>query len=138
MSFELMGILMSSIIAPAILGLYKYERVEGTFTPSIILFWVWCITDTLGIAFHEYYSVALINSIHFILEAQLVLLQFKYWGLFKSDRYYKIIYTLFLIFWISEMIYVRATGICIMTYFVCLYGLVFSLFGIQMISQLIS
>src|SRR5687768_8381056 len=110
MSFELMGILMSSIIAPAILGLYKCGTVDGRFTPSIILFWVWCITDTLGIVLHEYYSVAFINSIHFIFEAQLVLLQFKYWGLFKSDKHYNILSILFLIFWISEMIYLRMTG----------------------------
>lgn len=129
------AILILSIYFPAIIGLYKIKNISLEYRPLLILIWLWCITDTIGLIVYEYYQNAFVNNIHYLFESQLALWQFYQWRFFKKTKYLTFS-ALFGVAWMSEMHYIYVNELITLTYFVCIYSFLFVIFSIMVMGNI--
>lgn len=93
----------STILLPCIIGLIRLSNIERRFYPFIICLLVGAANEMISLTVSWLgYSTTLNNNIYVLIEALLILWQFKEWGLFQD---YKKTYVLLIFILITSWLF---------------------------------
>jgi hypothetical protein len=106
MSFELNAAFSLSVGIGAAISWIRFKKADPAYLPFFTWLWIGFITEIASIFIMKRgYSNAVIYNLFSLLEAIIILWQFKKWGLFgiKTKLYY-ILVTVFLVTWFAEIV----------------------------------
>lgn len=104
MSFLTNALFSLSIAIGAVIGIVRYKKVDNTFLPFLLLLWIGLFNEVLSIILIKAkFSNAVNYNIFSLLEAVLILIQFRNWDLFRK-KYPLFIFLLIglALFWFLE------------------------------------
>lgn len=143
MSSNLILILTASILFPIGISVVKFKSIANTFFPFLLLLWLSFMIDIIAFFFYRHIESIIFINIYYLVESLVVLWQFKKWYLFKIKKWYSFLVAPFIIFWIIEFaLLIRSNyyewNYFYLSYFCCLYSLLFVIFSINKISDLVT
>jgi hypothetical protein len=106
MSFELNAAFSLSVGIGAAISWMRFKKADPAYLPFFLWLWTGFITEIASLVIIDRgYSNAVIYNLFSLLEAIVILWQFKKWGLFgtKAKLYY-ILVTVFLVTWFAEIV----------------------------------
>ena len=106
MSFELNAAFSLSVGIGALISWMRFKKADPAYLPFFIWLWVGFITEIASIFIMKRgYSNAAIYNLFSLLEAIVILWQFKRWGLFgsKAKLFYLLVFV-FLMAWFAEIV----------------------------------
>ena len=105
MSYELSVIFSMSIGIGAVIGWVKIKKIDPAYFPYLLWLGLSFLNEIYSyIITEEGYSNVVSYNIFLIIEATLILWQFKKWQLFKTINRYYFLQSIFLTGWIAEVI----------------------------------
>lgn len=138
MDYHIIEILSYSIALPAILSLVKFKTFDVKFIPFLLFVWLGLLTEVFTtVMINSGYSNAAISNCYVLVEAMLILWQFKNWKLFdKAGKYYPGFVSLLGACWLAEnLIFSSITRFN--PYFKIVYSFSIVLMSIVLINRLI-
>ena len=128
----------STILLGAIIAVIKFNKIERSFYPFLILLWVASLNEIISLIVSLLgYSTVLNNNIYVLAEALLILWQFKEWDLFNSyKRMYRLVNITLILVWIFENNSTAALGKLTM-HFRLLYSLLIVVLSIHLNTRLV-
>ena len=107
MTFELNAAFSLSVGIGAVISCIRLKRADAAYIPFFILLWAGFITEIASLLLmKEGYTNVALYDIFSLLEAVLILWQFKRWKLFgKNIKVYYSFQLLFVICWTTELIF---------------------------------
>ena len=138
MNYELIAILAYLIAVPAIIGLFRINRIDPAYYPFIVLLWIGLFNEIINTYCIEVYRSNVINSnIYVLVEALLILYFFRRLELFNKTYQFYLFLLLFAGTWVAEH-FVFFSIWSFNSYFRILYSFTIVLMSISMINRLIS
>lgn len=138
MSYTVSSILSFSISIAAILGWIRFKKIKPAYYSFIFLLTIGFVSEVWGFLLNEFhYSNAIVYNIYTLIEAVLILWQFKQWKIIKfRAKLLKFFLLILWITWIIENFYfsnIYSFG----SYFIILYSFLIVLLSIQTLNVLI-
>ena len=127
-----------SIFLAGIISLFKYNKISKAYYPFIFCIWLACCNELLSaIIITNHHRTSVNNNIYVIIEALLITLLFKNFGIFKKSKLLFYCVTLGLLFcWIIETFIINNITISDI-YFRIIYSFVIVLMSITTINEII-
>ena len=141
MSDQLRILLLSSILLPAFISITKFRSLDKYYLPFIFFLWVSLLIDFIDSIVSVKYGIICTN-IYYLLESIFILWQFQKWRTFKDNKNtIYLLYISFALIWILEFCYTlfiiySKRDYFHLSYFTCLYSLLFTIFSINRITLL--
>lgn len=126
-----------SILLAILVSLLRRKDIGPTYYPFLVCLWIGLFNEIASEVLGKLIRTNAYNSnIYSLLEAILLTLQFRYWGLFAKKYLANIICGAFVIFWSLECLIFSDLGrFC--SYFMIGYSFIIVLMSIQMVNTLI-
>jgi hypothetical protein len=140
MNFYISQVFNLLIVIVAILGWIRFKRISPAYYPFLILIWVGTANEIYSAVIINYFSMYnIVNSnLYGLIEALLMLWQFKRWGLFWERRkLYGFLFFFFLIIWIVESVVITKMYLEFNSYFRVFYSFILVLLSLSMINQIL-
>ena len=126
-------------IIPSIIGWARYHKISPAFFPFLLLTWIGAfnemLTFVLVFVFHQYNIVN--TNLYQLVEALLILWQFKKWHLFTNEKGYQAIFASFVTAFLLENIFISKIYLGFNSYFHIYYSFVLVLLSINMINHVL-
>ncbi|MES2773875.1 MAG: hypothetical protein V4722_06805 [Bacteroidota bacterium] len=138
MSPTLSYISTASSLAPAVSALVRYKKIHPVFFPFLLCMWLAAANDIIGSAMvANSYSTAVSNNIYVLLEAVLLMWQFKNWEIFsKKENHFLLRLILLLALWVVDCFFF--SGIYkVATWFRIGYSFMLVLLAINMLNAIL-
>jgi hypothetical protein len=138
MNYAQLVLFSSSILMVTFIGWIRFKRTESGFLPFILCVTIASLNEIISFLLTRYgFFTTVNNNIYVLLEALLIIWQFKYWGLFAFHKYIFISsFALIIIVWITETFF-TSTIYSISFYFRILYSFMIILMSISVNNNLI-
>jgi hypothetical protein len=127
----------SSILIPALIGMYRVKQIEHTYYPFIMLIVLGLLNEILsiGLALNGIHTT-LNNNIYVLLEAVLILWFFSAVNLFNNKKIFYVLLILIVCVWTAEALTVTLYNQC--TYYRIIYSFLIVLLSINMINKILA
>lgn len=139
MKFYVLFFLGLFIIFPAVIGWVRYKKISSAYLPFLIWVWVGAINEVLNtiliIGLGKYNVIN--TNLYQLIEALLILWQFKKWHLLGKDKSYIAISIAFFISWFIENLVLSKFYLGFNSYFRIFYSFVLVLMSINMLNQIL-
>lgn len=128
----------STILLAAIIAFIKFNKIERSFYPFLILTWVASLNEIASLIVSMLgYSTVLNNNIYVLAEALLILWQFKEWQIFSSyTNTYRLMNTTLILVWFFENYNITALG-KLTNHFRLIYSLLIVVLSIHLNTRLV-
>ena len=137
MSYSLALFFGFSIWIAAIIGFFRFSKIDATFHPFILLIGVAAINELVSYLLARiYHSNAVSLNIYVLVESLLITWQFWNWSKQKKNYLYLSIVLLFIFGWVTEIFFLSSIW-KVTFYFRILYAFVVVLLSINMLNYLI-
>ena len=134
-------VLTTSLISAGIAAIY-FRSIVHKFRPFVLFLWFSFAIDLIANIFSFHLVTVIATNIFYLIEASIILRQFRNWGLLKkNNRWYKCIQVFFIAFWLVEFTLLVKRNYYEQTYFylsffTCFYSLLFTIFSISKLNEL--
>ena len=131
--------LSALIIIPAIIGWARLHKISSAFLPFLILTWVGAANELLSIILVlglKQYNIVNTN-IYQLIEATLLLWQFKRWRLFSNNKFFTGLLILFLAAFSLENLISSKLYLDFNSYFRIFYSFIIVLLSIHMMNHIL-
>lgn len=128
-----------SIVIPAIIGWARFHKINPAFYPFLFLIWIGLINETISttLVHFGYYNIVNFN-VYLIIEALLILWQFKSWQLFSPDsKSFQLAIFVIPLIWLIENIFISKISSGFNSYSKIIFSLVFVFMSISMINKIL-
>ena len=127
------------ILIPSVVGWARFHKISSAFLPFLLLTWIGAVNEvttfTLVFGFHQYNIVN--TNLYQLIEALLILWQFKRWHLFINEKGFQAIFASFVGAFLLENILVSKIYLGFNSYFHIYYSFIIVLLSINMINQVL-
>lgn len=138
MNYTLIVILGSSVMIPAILAIFRINKIDRIYFPFLICIWLGLLNEVLNfILINEFHVSNSINTnIYCLLEALLYIWLFKNFDLFRHQRIYVLLVSFICLTWLIDHLVISDIT-TFNSYFTVTYSLVIVGMSIILINRLI-
>lgn len=126
-----------SILIAAVIAWWRFKKIHQVFRPFIYCIWLGVFNEIISYGFliPVFHNTAPNGNIYVLLEALLLLWQFKNWGLFKT---YPLIFRSLVVFtvliWITE-VFIISNLFTVSSYFRIVYSFIIVLLSINLLNR---
>src|SRR5688572_30091628 len=127
-----------SMLIPFTVCCVRFFQIRTTYAPFILLIFLGFISEILStIVIAKGYSNIIINNIFILLQAYVIIWQFRNWQLFHSNmKLFPLVIILLSLFWLIENIILKFTN-AVASYFLIFSSLIIALMSISIINKLL-
>ena len=131
-------ILSSSILIPAIIGIFRYSQISMVYRPFIYLIWIGCLAEILSFYFaYVYHNNAAVGAIYRLCESIFLVWFFHRLGIFNNHKnLFYVLTGLFVITWFVDFFF-RKSFSNFTFYFDMAYALIIVLLSIRAVNDLL-
>jgi hypothetical protein len=75
-----------SILIAGVIGIFRFNRIHTEYRPFFVLVWLACLNEVVAYFSAKYYHTnGPVNNLYVLLEALVIILQFKNWKIFHPN-----------------------------------------------------
>ena len=138
MNYTLIVVLGFSIIIPALIGLFRINKIDQTYFPFLICLWVGMVNEIINFILINFIhaSNSVNTNIYCLLEALLYTWLFRNFNLFLNKKAYILSVVFISLFWLIDHLVISGIQ-SFNTYFTISYSLLIVFMSIIIINRLI-
>ncbi|HEY8690433.1 MAG TPA: hypothetical protein VIM07_14455 [Chitinophagaceae bacterium] len=138
MNHSLVMILSFSIIVPAIIGIFRFRKLNQIYFPFLLCIWIGLLNEFISVLLIDLFHVSnsVNTDIYCLMEALLYTWLFKNLNLFTSSKHYKLLLSFLCTAWLIDNFIISQITL-FDSYFTIVYSLMIVLMSITILNRLI-